>query len=140
MILCHLNYLAVAVCTIIYFAIGAMWFSMLFGKPWMEGHNITMPTDAEKKAAMQKEMPKYMFMSLLFSLIGVLALAYMETAMYTHDWMTGCKAGLVASTFVIVMVAQSHMYLRKSFKLFLIDAGYHVVSLIITGIILSVWR
>jgi len=140
MILSHLNYLAVAVCTIIYFAIGAVWFSMLFGKPWMEGHGITMPSDEERNAAMKKEMPKYMLMSLMFSLIGVLALGYMETAMYTHDWMTGCKAGLLASAFVIIVVGQSHMYTRKSFKVFMIDAGYHMVSLIITAIILSVWR
>jgi hypothetical protein len=140
MILAHLNYIAVFVCTIIYFFIGSMWFSMLFGKPWMEGHGISMPTDEEKKAAMKKEMPKYMLMSFLFSLIAVLSIDYIETAMFAHNWMTGVKAGILAGAFVVVAMGQSHMYLKKTFKLFLIDAGYHVVSLIIIGVVLAVWH
>ena len=140
MILAHLNYLAVLTCTVIYFFIGAIWFSGLFGKSWTQGHGITMPTDEERKAAMKKEMPKYMFMSFLFSLLGVLAIDYIETAMFAHNWMTGVKVGILATAFVVVSIGQSHMYLKKSFKLFLIDVGYHAVSLITVGVILAVWH
>jgi len=140
MILSHLNYLAVLVSTIAYFAVGALWFSVLFGKPWMHGHGIVMPDDATAKAQMQKEMPMLMIKTFLLCFVATTGLAYMEAACCSYNWMAGAKIGIVAGVFVFVAIAQSHMYTRKTLKLTVIDAGYHVVSLVIAGIILSVWR
>jgi hypothetical protein len=141
MILEHLNYLAVAVSAIAYFAIGSVWFSPVgFSKPWMSGHNISMPTDEETRKKMMKEMPKYMAFSLLSCFVATIALACLQGLIGTHNWMAGAKLGLVAGSFVFIAFAQSHMYTRKSFKLVLIDAGYHIVGLVLVGIILSVWK
>ena len=141
MILLHLNYLAVIVCAIIYFAIGGMWFSpMLFANTWMEGHGITMPTDDVAKAAMRKQMPRQMAITFLVCLIATMGLAYLATATYANSWMTGAKLGIIAGVFATISIGLSHMYTRKSFKTFAIDAAYHIVSLFIVGIILGVWR
>jgi hypothetical protein len=140
MILSHLNYLAVLVSTLAYFAVGALWFSVLFGKPWMQGHGIVMPDDATAKAQMQKEMPMMMAKTFLLCFVATVGLAYLEVACCSFNWMAGAKIGILAGLFVSVAMAQSHMYTRKTFKLVLIDAGYHVVGLLIAGIILSVWR
>lgn len=141
MILTHLNYLAVIVATLAYFALGAIWFSpMLFSKPWMAGHGITMPEGDEAKARMRKEMPKMMLVTLILCFIGTLGMGYLETAACTFNWMGGAKIGIVAGGFILIAMALSHMYTKKSFKLTLIDAGYHIVGLIIVGVILAVWR
>lgn len=141
MILSHLNYLAVAVATLAYFALGSVWFSpMLFSKSWMAGHNITMPTDETAKKEMRKSMPKLMLVTFVGCFVAVLALGYIETAFMYHGWMTGLKTGILASVFSSIAIALSHMYTQKSFKLFIIDAGYHVAGLIIAAVILSVWK
>lgn len=139
-ILSHLNWLAVIVATVVYFALGGIWYSpMGFVKGWMAGHGIPTPTDADK-AAMKKQMPMYMLTSLVLNFIGVLALAYIETAMYTKGWMTGMKVGILAASLTTMTVALGYFHTKKSFKLFMIDAGYHVVGLIIVAVILSVWK
>jgi len=141
MIISHLNYAAVAVSAIIYFAIGGMWFSpLLFVKPWMAGHGITMPTDEATKAEFRKQMPRQMAITFLMCFIGTIGVAYLEAAAYTTNWMMGAKIGLIAGVFGSITLGLSHMYTSKSFKTFVIDAGYHVVGLIIVGIVLAVWR
>jgi hypothetical protein len=141
MILQHLNYLAVLVAAIVYFAIGGFWFSpMGFVNGWMAGHGITMPTDPEKVKEMRKEMPKYMVITFIACFIGTMALGYIETATYTMGWMTGVKMGIVASVFPAIAIGLSHMHTKKSMKLFMIDAGYHAVGLIAAAVILSVWK
>jgi hypothetical protein len=137
----HLNYLAVIVCTLAYFIIGALWFSpVLFSKSWMAGHGISMPNSDADKARMRKEMPKMMAITFLLCLIGTVAIAYLEAAFGINNWMTGCKLGLFAGIFVFITLALSYMYTKKSFKLVLIDAGYHIVSLIIVATILAIWK
>jgi hypothetical protein len=139
--LSHLNWLAVIACTIVYFALGALWFSpVLFVKAWMDGHGITMPTDEETRAKMRKEMPKYMSFTFSVCLIAVIALACLISVTHTDNWMMGAKLGIIAAYFGATTIGLSHMHTKKSFKTFSIDAGYHAVGLIITGIILSIWH
>ncbi|HSY75224.1 MAG TPA: DUF1761 domain-containing protein [Bacteroidia bacterium] len=141
MILEHLNYLPIAVAALAYFAIGSVWFSPVgFSKAWMQGHNITMPTDEETKKKMMKEMPKYMLFSLTSSFVGAVVLAALQGVIGINGWMAGVKLGLAAAAFIFIAFAQSHMYTRKSFKLLLIDSGYHIVGLVLASVILSVWK
>ena len=141
MILSQLNWIAVAVCAIVYFGIGGMWYSpMLFAKPWMAGHGISMPSTDEEKAKARKGMGQLMAITFLMGFVGVIALDYMETAMYAKNWMTGAKCGIVASVFACLAMGLNYMYTRKSMKIYIIDVGYHVVSLVIVGIVLSIWK
>jgi len=141
MILQQLNYLHVIVAAIAYFAVGSVWFTPIgFGKPWMEGYGISMPTDPEIQKKMRKEMPKYMGITLLLCFVGTVALACLQGVIGINSLMSGVKLGIAAGSFVGIAFAMSHMYTRKSFKLTLIDSGYHVVGLTIASIILSVWH
>lgn len=141
MILSQLNWIAVAVCTVIYFGIGAVWFSpLLFVKSWAAGHGITIPTSPEEKAKMREGMGKFMIITFLACLIGTIAIDYIETAMFAKNWMTGAKVGILGGAFVSIGIGLSHMHTKKSFATFMIDAGYHVVSLLIVAVVLSVWK
>jgi hypothetical protein len=141
MILEHLNYLAVAVCTVIYFVIGGTWFSpILFSKPWMDGHKIVMPTDDIAKAEMRKKMPTQMLTTFIVCFIMTVAMACLVSIFNSHSAIVGIKIGLLASVFGGGTILLSHMFTGKSMKTMMIDAGYHIVGLIVVGIILSVWR
>jgi hypothetical protein len=137
MILTHLNYLAVAVATVAYFMLGWLWFGIAFQKSWRAGHGMSNDEAAMQK--MKKEMPKTIGSSFLFCFILTTAMAYFIALTDSHEWMRGAKMGIAAAVFACVPIAQNHMHTGKSFKVTLIDAGYHFFGLIIAGIILSVW-
>ncbi len=136
MILSQLNYLAIIVASIAYFAVGAVWFNpKVFGAAWMKGHNLAPPTEEDKKG-----MGKLMGVTFVYCFIATVALACLITIINSTTWILGMKVGLVAGTFSAVSIAMTHMYTKKSFSLSVIDASYHVVGLIIAAIILSLWR
>ena len=142
MIIQHLNWLAVAVSAMAYFALGAIWFNpKVFGTIWMKGHGISGPTEEEKK-----NMGKMMGMTFILCFIGVIAMAYFSYAVNSlHSgpatWVRGMKIGAIAGIgFSGVGIAMNHIYTRKSFTLIFIDSAYHVAGMIVSGIILTVWR
>ena len=47
----NVNYLAILIATIIYFIIGALWYSIFFGKAWMRAMNL-------KKVDIEREKNK----------------------------------------------------------------------------------
>lgn len=141
MILEHLNYLAVAVCAVLYFVIGGLWFSpVLFSKAWSAGHKISMPTNDAEKAHFRKRMPIQMFTAFACGAILTLALGCLISRFSLYGPLLGLKAGLLACAFTCTPIIMSHNFTGKSYKTMLIDAGYHFVALIIVGIILSVWK
>ena len=141
MILQELSYVKVAVSAIAYFAVGSVWFSPIgFSKVWSEGHGISMDRSEEGMAKMKKEMPMFMLKTLILCFIGTISLACLMGISEISNLCAGIKLGLAVSVFPFTSIAMSHMYTRKSFKLTLIDSGYHVVGLTIASIILSVWH
>ena len=136
----HANWLAIATAAVTYFILGALWFSALFGKPWMAGHKISMPTDEAEKAKMKAQMPMLMIKTFLMNIIVALGIGLVVYATSTRDCMHGIKWGLLLSGFAAVPIAMNHMYLMKGIKLTMIDAGYHVVSITLMTIIITVWH
>ena len=140
MIIQDLNWLAVVVSALAYFSLGAIWFNPnVFGKIWMKGHNIT-PNEEDKK-----RMPMVMLTTLVFCFIGAIAMGYFVNVFNFYQvnwrWYSGVKVGLVAGIgFTGVGIAMNYMYTRKSWTVIIIDSAYHVVGLVIAGIIISVWR
>lgn len=137
MILQHLNWAAVAVSAVAYFCLGALWFNpKILGTAWMQGHGLSNPTEEDKK-----RMPMLMGTTLVLCFLGAVVMGYFCMAVNSWDWMTGAKIGLLAGIgFTASGIAMSYMYTKKSLTLIIIDSGYHVVGLAISGIILSVWR
>jgi Protein of unknown function (DUF1761) len=73
--------------------------------------------------------------SLIISFVLVLFLGPERDAMF------GASAGFMAGLFwVATAMGITYLFERKSFKLFLINAGYHVITFTIMGLILGAWR
>ncbi len=137
MIIQHLNWIAVLVSGLAYFCIGAIWFNpKVFGTMWMKGHNLSNPTEEDKKS-----MPKLMMLTLLLSIISAIGTGYFVYALNSMDWMMGAKIGLVISaSSAFVAIGMTHLYTKKSMTTIIVDSLYHIVGAIVCGIILSVWR
>lgn len=129
-----LNIWAVLVSALSTFLIGGLWYSpALFGKAWMKENNLT--EEDLKKGNMAK----------IFGLAFVLGLvSAVNLAMFLGeeaDMSSGAFYGFLAGFgWVATFVGTHYLFERKSFKLFLINAGYSVVALTIMGLIIGAWR
>lgn len=130
----QLNYLAIIVAALSTFLIGGLWYSpALFGKAWMKENGFT------------EESLKGGNMFKIFGLAFVLGLiAAVNLAMFMgpeNDPTMGALWGFLAGAgWVATFVGTHYLFERKSFKLFLINAGYSIVALTIMGVIIAAWK
>ncbi|WP_075619627.1 DUF1761 domain-containing protein [Paenisporosarcina indica] len=128
-----INYWAVLVAALSAFVIGGLWYSVLFAKSWMVENGF----DEEKLKNSNIGMifgGSFIF-SLIISFILVLFLGP------ERDAAIGVTAGFMAGFFwVASAMGITYLFERKSVKLFLINAGYHVITFTIMGLILGAWK
>jgi len=131
------NYLAVAVAAIAYWVLGAVWFGVLFTKPWMQLENI--PT--EQVAAIKGAAAAFPYiMSFVLNLIIAFVLAQLCA------WRNATTAARGASLGVLLWIGivgpityTTNMYEMRPLNLFLINEGYVLVGLFLMGAILGAW-
>jgi hypothetical protein len=134
--LAHLNYLAVVVCTIIYFLIGAVWYSpVLFSKKWQA---LNAGLDMEKG---KKQMPLLFLNAFICSAFASFAIAILINYIGIIAIPAAIKLGLLCGVgFGYTSLSMSYMFGQRSMSLLLIDAGYHIVSLVIVSVVLCLWH
>lgn len=130
----QINWLSVIVATLTAFAIGSVWYSpLLFGKAWQAEHELT--SENIKNA----NMPLIFGTTFILNLVGAVVLDMFIGPGTTSIF--GLIAGLfVGIAWVATAIGTNYLYARKSFKLFLIDAGYFVVFYPVMGLILGAWK
>lgn len=132
------NYLAVLVAAIVNMLIGAIWYShSLFGKSWMELAGIR-PEDTEKRASGAKRAYSWTFVA---SLLMAYALARILWYAQAQSVVGGALIGLLAWLgFVATAVGTNYLFEGRPCRLYAINTGYTLVSLIVMGTILGAWR
>lgn len=134
----YINWIAVIVAAVAYFALGALWYSkILFAPKWLAYLKID-PNDPEAK----KGMGMMFGGSLVMMLIQCLAIAILNERLgLIGGWMSGVKLGaFVGCCFCSTTVAINYLYEKKPLGLWLINAGYVVVGCVIAGIIICSWN
>ena len=129
-----LNWLAVIVGAVVYFAIGAVWFTpQLFGKPWMAaiGWDESRP---------RPEMNPISYVGpAVFYLVSAIATGLLAKATATDTLTEGIVLGLVVGIgYALVVTATDAVFdpnKPKPWNWFAISGAYHVVSLAIVGAI-----
>jgi len=133
----HINWLAVLVAAVAFFALGAIWYSFLFRDAWIRLTGVKMDDPNAKKG-----IAGIMITSFLTIIICTIGLAlFVSKASVPLSWMSGAKVGLVGGVcFCATAISNSYLYEKRPLGLHLINGGYNVAGCIIAGIILSVWR
>ncbi len=132
----EINWLAVIVAAIAYFALGALWYTALFGKKWIAYQGIDV-NDPE----MKKGSGAIMFTSLIWMLVATICIALLVERLELTEMISGIKIGLLAGIgFAFTSISISYLYIKKPFGLHIIDGLYHVVGYVIVGIILTQWQ
>jgi hypothetical protein len=137
-----INYLAVLVAAIASIVLGFLWYGPFFGKPWMKIMGFTKESISKTK---QSEMMKSYALMAVTTLIMAYVLAHTtEFAMaYTRTY--GVTGGLMSGFwnwlgFMMPLHMHDQLWGGKPWKLFLITAGYSLVSMLMMGAILATWR
>lgn len=132
-LLSSVSALPVLIATVIYFALGAVWYSpILFAKPWMKIKDI--PEDHEGGS------PLLFALSFILQFIGVFSLALFIYGLGVDGALNGALIGFFASSgFVFSLAGATGLFSEVPLKLHFIDNGYHVVGLTLAGLIIGWW-
>jgi len=128
----QVNWLAVVASAVATFFIGGLWYSRaLFYKPWARLNGYTETTTPKAGALV-------FALSFLAQLIAAANLAFFvagESFGFIVSAAAAVGVGWVAMAFAV-----TSLFEQRPFGLWAINAGYHVVSFIVMGLILGAWR
>ncbi len=125
------------VSSLVYYAIGALWYTPLFGKAWAKELGISMGGDTgSAKGKFIAGMLGQLVSSFLY-VAGV----YMLLMLGNFYSLGGALAvGASVSAFFVLSVNSGKLLFQQKPKLFLIDAGYGVIGAFAAALILAFWR
>jgi hypothetical protein len=130
--LSQINWLAVIVSVVLSFALGAFWHSVLFKKAWTADSGTIYNANNHGNPAL------IFGLSALLHIIAVIGLA---TMLIDCGPTEGLLAGLAISlVWVATSIGVTYIFVGRSLRLFLIDAGFYVVFLSLAGLILGAWH
>jgi hypothetical protein len=134
-----LNWLAVIAGAVVYFVLGALWYSqMLFAKAWQRSIGWDESRTPPQQSAMTYVVPLVAYIVMAIA-VGLLAAAT------GSDTLT---EGLVLGLVVGVGLSLAHTFVDASFDpnkpepwtWFAINGGYHTIGLILVAVIVAMWR
>jgi len=131
----EIHWLAVLLAGVAGFAVGGVWYSLLFGKAWMAARGVT------KEQIQAGGAKPGMLFGITFLLDLVMAFV-LDHVFGTYTPTPGLHfslfvAGGIALGFVIPAMAVNYLYQQASLKLFLIDAGHWFFAFLAMGAVLS---
>jgi len=133
-----INYWAVLVAALAQMALGSMWYGPLFGKEWMRLSGIGQSQiDGSKKDGMSKLY--------LAAFIGSFVMSYVlaHFVQYFDATTVGRALQLAFWTwlgFVATIMLGDILWKGIPRKLFVIQSGYQLVSIMISAVILALWQ
>ncbi|MDB5200157.1 MAG: hypothetical protein JWO92_2120 [Chitinophagaceae bacterium] len=132
----ELNWIAILVGTIGYFALGAIWYSFLFQKKWIAYNKIDMSDPNGKKG-----VGAIMFASFILMFVTSLAIAILVNRIGVWSWMSGVKLGAFTGVcFACTSMGINMLYEKKPLGLFFINGAYQVLGNIIAAVIIVCWQ
>ncbi|UCG62314.1 MAG: DUF1761 domain-containing protein [Candidatus Zixiibacteriota bacterium] len=131
-----INYLAVIVAAVAYLIIGSLWYSpLLFGSAWMKGIGKT-----KEQLAGGATLINYI-LALIFGFIASYGIARILLWRGGGGISDGIITGLLVSVcFVLATFFMNDIFEKRPAGLTFINALFHIVALIVAGIIIGAWR
>ena len=123
-----MNWLAVVVATLAFFAVGAIWYTALFGKIWQREVGLS-----DEQLTGGRNMMLIMGTCFVLEFIVCLTVGHMFDFLAPSDRAKMMIAVGLALGVMAPAIGINYLYQRKSLKLFLIDAGHFVAGMAAVG-------
>jgi len=128
------NYAAVFVAAVAYWLLGAVWYGVLFSKPWMALENISM----EQAKSMNPVLPYVI--TFVLNLLIAYALAQICIWRNANTIGRGASVGvLLWIGFIGPITYTTYMYEMRPKELFAINQFYPLAGMVLMGAILGAW-
>jgi len=129
-----INYLALVVAAIARFLFGWLWYSpLLFGKTWMSLTNCS-PDE------MKQRMPLLASLDLMSNFVMAFVLVHAVHYAGARNAGQGAAVGFFNWLgFIATVTLMLTLYEKRPLKLFWINNGFQLISLLIMGAIVAVW-
>jgi surface polysaccharide O-acyltransferase-like enzyme len=128
------NYAAVFIAALAYWLLGAVWYGVLFSKPWMALENISI----EQAKSMNPVMP--------YVITFVLNLLIAYSLAQICIWRNANTVGRGASVGVLLWIGfvgpitfTTYMYEMRPKELFAINQFYPLAGLVLMGALIGAW-
>ena len=129
----ELNWLAVLVATVAWFALGGIWYANgVLGRAWNRA-------DGSQRPEGQSYSPKFYIVPLITCFLGTLAIAMLAVATGGNSLGDGLMLGLVVGVACAAVVLVLSLTRPQPTAWFLISGGYQLVGLLLVGAIVTVW-
>jgi Protein of unknown function (DUF1761) len=134
-----INWLAVVVAAVVYFVLGAAWFApAVFGRPWMAAIGWDESRPRPEMNPVSYAGPG------IFYLIASAVTAIIAKATATDTLAEGVVLGLLVGVgYALTVTATDAVFdpnKPKPWNWFAISGAYHVVALVLAGMIIGAWR
>ena len=128
------NYAAVFVSALAYWIVGALWYGVLFNKPWMALENISM----DQAKSMNPVLPY--IITFVLNLLIAFVLAQICIWRTANTAARGAALGILLWIgFVGPVTYTTYMYEMRPLQLFAINEFYPLVGFCLMGAILGAW-
>lgn len=129
-----INYLALVVAAVARFLFGWLWYSpLLFGRSWMALTNC----DPEE---MKRRMPVLAAADLISNFVMAFVLVHAVHYAGANGAGQGAAVGFFNWLgFIATVMLMMILYEKRPAKLFWINSGFQLISLLIMGVIVAVW-
>jgi hypothetical protein len=130
-----INWWAILVAVASNFVVGGAWYSpSLFIKPWLEMSGVS-------KSEFDSGLPK----ALVGDLVSAVVMALVLDQLLRSSGVTDLSHGLFVTLwiwlgFVVTVLLGSVTYEHRPSKFFAINAGYRLLTMMVMGAILTLWR
>lgn len=136
-----INFWAVIVAAVAAFVIGFLMHGPIAGKLWMKLANI-VPTGNEKLSDMYGQMIKNFIANIVTSIALALVILFAQTSGLLSDsaLCTGLLVAFIAWIgFIVTSTSIDVIWMGKSAKLWLFEAGSSLITFLAMGAILGAW-
>ena len=118
--------------TAAFFAVGALWYGVIFAKPWQRAAGLS---DAQLKSG---NMALIFALTFAFEMLVAMVLWHLLARTDPAPFVVMMMAVGFAVGVMIPAIGINYLYLRKPLALFLIDAGHFLVGMAAMGAVF-VW-
>jgi hydrogenase-4 membrane subunit HyfE len=134
----QIPWVPVLVSAVAFFILGALWYTLLFSKPWVASRRYSDEQMAEMKKV---GMGKSLVWNFLANFVTCAAFSILVSHLNLHSAAQGARLGvLVGVGFAAMILLVQNLYSIVRFSGFLIDAAYQIVAFVMIGLILGGWR
>lgn len=129
-LLSGINFLSVLTCTVIYFIIGFLWYSVIFGELWRK----------ETGTSAQPPSPGALIGQFISTFLFTLGVAMVMKLDGTYGLAGGISAAVLITVFFVIPINTGNLFFTGKRKLFLLDVCERALGSLLVGVILGLWR